>query len=91
MFFDVPWLVDLQADRPKEGRQGAYGGGGCGMTLAEINRMIRASIRAARQEGAPAIEVKVGNDATVRISLVPTSDKSSEQTELDAWVTKHAR
>ena len=41
------------------------------MTLAEINRMIRAAIRAARQEGASLVEVKIGDDATVRISLVP--------------------
>ena len=42
-----------------------------GMTLAEINRMIRAAIRAARQEGAPVVEVKIGDGATVRIPLVP--------------------
>jgi hypothetical protein len=41
------------------------------MTLAEINRMIRAAIRAARQEGAPVVEVKIGDDATVRIPLAP--------------------
>ena len=46
------------------------------MTLAEINRMIRAAIRAARQEGAS--EVQVSRDGTtVRIPLVPDtqSDK----------------
>jgi hypothetical protein len=41
------------------------------MTLAEINRMIRAAIRAARKEGAPVVEVKIGDDATVRIPLAP--------------------
>ena len=41
------------------------------MTLAEINRMIRAAIRAAKKEGAPMVEVKIGNEATVRIPLVP--------------------
>jgi hypothetical protein len=41
------------------------------MTLAQINRMIRAAIRAARQGGAPVVEVKIGDDATVRIPLVP--------------------
>jgi hypothetical protein len=42
------------------------------MTLAEINRMIRAAIRAARKEGASVVEVKVDNyGATVRIPLVP--------------------
>jgi hypothetical protein len=40
------------------------------MTLAEINRMIRAAIRAARMEGAPVVEVKI-DDATVRIPLAP--------------------
>jgi hypothetical protein len=39
------------------------------MTLAEINRMIRAAIRAARQEGAPVVEVKINGEATVRIPL----------------------
>jgi len=41
------------------------------MTLAEIHRMIRAAIRAARKEGAPVVEVKIGDEATVRISLAP--------------------
>jgi hypothetical protein len=44
---------------------------GARLTLAEINRMIRAAIRAARQEGAPVVEVQIGDDATVRIPLVP--------------------
>jgi len=48
-------------------RAGAEGG----MTLAEINRMIRAAIRAARKEGAHEVEVRIGNDATVRIPLAP--------------------
>jgi hypothetical protein len=37
------------------------------MTLAEI----RAAIRAARKEGAPVVEVKISDAATVRIPLVP--------------------
>jgi hypothetical protein len=41
------------------------------MTLAEINRMIRAAIRAARKEGATMVEVKIGDDAIVRIPLAP--------------------
>jgi hypothetical protein len=41
------------------------------MTLAEIHRMIRAAIRAARKEGAGEVEVKIGDDATVRIPLAP--------------------
>jgi hypothetical protein len=41
------------------------------MTLAEINRMIRAAIRAARKEGAQVVEVTIGNEATVRIPLAP--------------------
>jgi hypothetical protein len=49
------------------------------MTLAEINRMIRAAIRAARQEGAPVVEVKIGDEATVRIPLAP--DKPVAESE----------
>jgi hypothetical protein len=41
------------------------------MTLAEINRIIRAVIRAARQEGAQVVEVTIGDEATVRIPLAP--------------------
>jgi hypothetical protein len=41
------------------------------MTLAEINRMIRAAIRAARKEGAAVVEVTIGEEATVRIPLAP--------------------
>jgi len=69
------------------------------MTLAEIRRMIQAAIRAARQEGAPEVEVKIGDDATVRIPVSPKSPsagKSGEQsgaelTELDVWMAKRAR
>jgi hypothetical protein len=48
------------------------------MTLAEINRMIRAAIRAARKEGAPEVQVTIGDEARVRIPLVPDAphDKS---------------
>jgi hypothetical protein len=49
------------------------------MTLAEINRMIRAAIRAARKEGATVVEVKIGDDATVRIPLAP--DKSISESD----------
>jgi hypothetical protein len=41
------------------------------MTLAEIHRMIRAAIRAAKKEGANEVEVKIGAEATVRIQLAP--------------------
>jgi len=41
------------------------------MTLAEINRMIRAAIRAARKEGALEVQVTIGDEATVRIPLAP--------------------
>lgn len=44
------------------------------MTLAEIRRTIRAAIRAARQEGAPVVEVTI-DDVIVRIPLAP-DDKS---------------
>jgi hypothetical protein len=49
------------------------------MTLAEINRVVRAAIRAARKEGASVVEVKIGHDATVRIPLVP--DKPVAESE----------
>jgi hypothetical protein len=45
------------------------------MTLAEINRMIRAAIRAARKEGAQVVEVTIGNEATVRIPLAASDNK----------------
>ena len=41
------------------------------MTLAEIHRMIRAAIRAARKEGAPEVEVKMSDGVSIRIPLVP--------------------
>jgi hypothetical protein len=52
------------------------------MTLAKINRMIRAAIRAARQEGAPVVEVKIGDEATVRIPLVPDDKPIAESDEV---------
>jgi hypothetical protein len=69
------------------------------MTLPEIHRMIRAAIRAARQEGAPEVEVKIGDETIVRIPLSPKSPSAgncgeqsgAELTPLDAWVAKHAR
>ena len=33
--------------------------------------MIRAAIRAAKKEGAAVVEVKIGDEATVRIPLAP--------------------
>jgi hypothetical protein len=52
------------------------------MTLAEINRMIRAAIRAARKEGAQVVEVKIGDEATVRIPLVPDDKPIAEPDEV---------
>jgi hypothetical protein len=52
------------------------------MTLAEINRMIRAAIRAARKEGASVVEVKIGDEATVRIPLVPDDKPIADSTEI---------
>jgi hypothetical protein len=43
---------------------------GSDMTLAEIHRMIRAAIRAAKKEGAPEVEVRIGDEACIRIPLV---------------------
>jgi uncharacterized protein GlcG (DUF336 family) len=50
------------------------------MTLAEVQRMIRAAIRAARKEGAPVVEVKINDEATVRIPL-GRDDKPIADTE----------
>jgi hypothetical protein len=52
-----------------------------GMTLAEINRMIRAAIRAARQEGAHEVEVTIDN-TTVRIPLAPPDNPVAELEEI---------
>jgi hypothetical protein len=52
------------------------------VTLAEINRMIRAAIRAARKEGAPVVEVKIGDEATVRIPLVPDEKPLADAEEI---------
>ena len=53
------------------------------MTLAQIKRMIRATIRAARQEGAPEVVVTI-DDATVRIPLAPAaSAEPSIKNDLD--------
>jgi hypothetical protein len=49
------------------------------MTLAEIHRVIRAAIRAARKEGAREVEVKISDQATVRIPLAP--DKAGAEPE----------
>jgi hypothetical protein len=48
------------------------------MTLAEINRTIRAAIRAARKEGAHEVEVKIGDEASVRIPLDKPVAESTE-------------
>jgi hypothetical protein len=58
------------------------GAGGSVMTLAEINRMIRAAIRAARKEGAPLVEVKIGDNATVRIPLTHDDKPLAEADEV---------
>ena len=49
------------------------------MTLAEINRMIRAAIRAARKEGLSEVQVTIGGEATVRIPLAPDMPASDKQ------------
>jgi hypothetical protein len=52
------------------------------LTLAELQRMIRAAIRAARKEGAAVVEVTIDNQATVRIPLVPDADVTDEEEEI---------
>jgi hypothetical protein len=41
------------------------------VTLAQIDRMIRGAIRAAKKEGVAEVEVKIGDDASIRIPLAP--------------------
>ena len=61
------------------------------MTLAEINRMIRAAIRAARKEGATVVEVRIGDEATVRIPLAPDEPNGDNHaSDLDKWIAAHA-
>ena len=66
------------------------------MTLAEIQRTIRAAIRAARKEGAAVVEVTIGDEAMVRIPLAldePNGDNHasdlgrelSAEDELTRW------
>jgi hypothetical protein len=43
---------------------------------------IRAAIRAARHEGVPVVEVKIGDEATVRIPLVPGDEPIAEPDEV---------
>jgi hypothetical protein len=67
-----------------------------GMTLAEFKRRIRATIRAARQEGASTVEVTIGNEATVRIPLAPdkparNSTRSSDGGSEDGEVLHRGR
>ncbi len=49
------------------------------MTLAAIQRMVRAAIRAARKEGAPEVQVTIaGDSATLRIPLAPDMPHDKE-------------
>ena len=57
------------------------------ITQAEIQRVIRA----AKKEGAPAVEVKIEGETTVRIPLVLDPPLTSKASELDVWKAKHAR
>ena len=41
------------------------------MTKAEIRRLVDAAIEAARKHGVTAVEVKIGEEASIRIPLVP--------------------
>jgi hypothetical protein len=51
------------------------------MTRAAINRIIRAAILAARQEGAPEVQVMFGGEATVRIPLAPGTPHDKQVAE----------
>jgi pyruvate/2-oxoglutarate/acetoin dehydrogenase E1 component len=51
------------------------------VTLAEIHRMIRAAIRAAKQEGAREVEVKIGEQSSVivKLSTAPKSPVEADE------------
>ena len=49
------------------------------MTNAKIKRLVDAAIEAARKHGVAEVEVKIGNEATVRIPLTP--DKPLAESE----------
>ena len=49
------------------------------MTLAAIQRTIRAAIRAARKEGVSVVEVKIGDEAAVRIPLAPDNPVAEDK------------
>jgi hypothetical protein len=52
------------------------------MTKAEIKRLILAAIEAARRQHLPFVEVKIGNEAIVRIPLMPDDKPIAESHEL---------
>jgi hypothetical protein len=57
------------------------------MTKAEIKRLVQASIEAVRKHNVPYVDVKIGDDAVVRIPLKP-EDKpadNSPATDYDDW------
>jgi hypothetical protein len=49
------------------------------VTKAKIKRLVDAAIEAARKHGVTMVEVEIGNEATVRIPLVP--DKAIAESE----------
>jgi hypothetical protein len=64
------------------------------ITQAEIER----AIRAAKKAGVTEVVVKIGDEASIRIPLVPDNDiaklglrEQSDVSALDAWMGKHAR
>ena len=64
------------------------------ITQAEIER----AIRAAKKAGVTQVEVRIGDEASIRIPLVPDNDvakpwlrEQSNVSPLDAWMAKHAR
>jgi hypothetical protein len=64
------------------------------ITQAEIER----AIRAAKKAGVTVVEVRIGDEASIRFPLAPDKEiataglcEQSNATALDAWIAKHAR
>ena len=74
----LPWLsrqgrevASIINERERKQRGIGCRRGACSMTKAEIKRLVDAVIASARKNGVREVEVKIGDEATVRIPLAP--------------------